>query len=65
MTGEVTVKLHMGSLRVVGRKSSDGVYNKGQATYGEGDKFDHRAAEGFIQLLGLQLIEFRRLHPLG
>jgi argininosuccinate synthase len=53
----------MGSMRIVGRKSDDGVYNKGHATYGAGDTFDHRAAEGFIQLLGLQLIEFRRLHP--
>jgi argininosuccinate synthase len=63
VTGEVTLKLHMGGMRVVGRKSDFGVYNKGHATYGVGDTFDHRAAEGFIQLLGLQLVEFRRLHP--
>jgi argininosuccinate synthase len=63
VTGEVTLKLHMGGLRVVARKSDGGVYNKGHATYGHGDTFDHKAAEGFIQLLGLQLVEFRRLHP--
>ena len=63
VTGEVTLKLHMGSMRIIGRKSEGGVYNKGHATYGVGDTFDHRAAEGFIQLLGLQLVEFRRLHP--
>ena len=63
VTGEVRLKLHKGSMRVVGRKSAFGVYNKGHATYGEGDTFDHRASEGFIQLLGMQLVEFRRLHP--
>jgi argininosuccinate synthase len=63
ITGEVRLKLHKGSMRVVGRKSAFGVYNKGHATYGEGDTFDHRASEGFIQLLGMQLVEFRRLHP--
>ena len=63
VTGDVRLKLHQGSMRVVGRKSPFGVYNHGHATYGEGDTFDHRAAEGFIQLLGMQLVEFRRLHP--
>lgn len=61
--GTVRVKLHKGSLRVIGRESKYGVYNKKLSTYGKEDKFDHRAAEGFIQLLGMQLIEFRRLHP--
>ena len=65
VTGEVTLKLHMGSCRVIGRKSAGGVYNKGHATYGHGDTFDHKTAEGFIQLLGLQLVEFRRLHPVS
>ncbi|MEO7094722.1 MAG: argininosuccinate synthase, partial [Polyangiales bacterium] len=65
VTGEVRLKLHKGSMRVVARKSDGGVYNHGHATYGEGDTFDHRAAEGFIQLLGMQLVEFRRLHPVG
>ena len=63
VTGEVTLKVHMGSMRIVGRQSAGGVYNKGHATYGQGDTFNHRAAEGFIQLLGMQLVEFRRLHP--
>ena len=63
VSGEVRLKLHKGSMRVVARKSDGGVYNHGHATYGEGDTFDHRAAEGFIQLLGMQLVEFRRLHP--
>jgi len=61
--GSVRVKLQKGSLRVIGRESRQGVYNKRLSTYGKDDKFDHRAAEGFIQLLGMQLVEYRRLHP--
>jgi argininosuccinate synthase len=60
--GEVTLRFHKGSMRVAGRTSPVGVYNHGLATYGTGDKFDHRAAEGFINLLGLSLHEFSRLH---
>ncbi len=62
VTGEVTLKLHQASLRVVGRTSPYGVYNQALSTYGKEDRFDHRAAEGFIQLTGLQLQEFARLH---
>lgn len=62
ITGEVRLKLHKGSMRVIGRSSAFGVYDKSQATYGEGDTFDHRASEGFIHLLGMQLVEFRKLH---
>jgi argininosuccinate synthase len=62
VTGEVTLKLHQGSLRVVGRTSPFGVYDQALSTYGREDRFDHRAAEGFIQLVGLQLQEYARLH---
>src|SRR5262252_227753 len=65
VTGEVTLKLFKGSLRAVGRSSEFGVYNKLLSTYGREDKFDHRAAEGFINLLGLQLQEYSRLHGGG
>jgi argininosuccinate synthase len=60
--GEVTLKLYRGSMRVVGRSSPHGLYNHALSTYGVEDKFDHRAAEGFIALLGLQLQEFSRQH---
>jgi argininosuccinate synthase len=60
--GDVTLKLFKGSLRVVGRRSAHGLYNHALSTYGVEDRFDHRAAEGFIQLLGLQLQEFSRQH---
>jgi argininosuccinate synthase len=62
INGEVNVRLFQGSLRVVGRSSPEGVYNRALSTYGREDRFDHRAAEGFIQLLGLQLQEFSRIH---
>ena len=62
VTGEVTVRLFKGSLAVVGRKSPYGIYNHAMSTYGVEDKFDHRAAEGFITLTGLQLHEYSRLH---
>ena len=60
--GEVTLKLFKGSLKVVGRSSPHGLYNHALSTYGVEDRFDHRAAEGFIHLLGLQLQEFSRQH---
>ncbi len=60
VTGTVTVQLFKGSLQVVGRTSPYGLYNHGLATYGREDRFDHRAAEGFIQLVGLQLGEWGR-----
>lgn len=61
--GTVQVKLHKGSMQVVARESPNGVYNRKLSTYGKEDQFDHRAAEGFIHLLGMQLVEYRRLHP--
>ena len=60
--GEVTLKLFKGSMKVVGRTSPHGLYNHALSTYGVEDRFDHRAAEGFIHLLGLQLQEFARQH---
>ena len=62
VSGEVTLKLFKGSMRVVGRSSPHGLYNHALSTYGVEDRFDHRAAEGFIHLLGLQLQEFSRQH---
>ncbi len=63
--GTVQVKLHKGSMQVVARESRFGVYNRKLSTYGKEDLFDHRAAEGFISLLGMQLVEYRRLHPVA
>ena len=53
VTGTVRVRLHKGTLAVVGRQSPYSLYEHGLATYGEGDVFDQRASEGFIRIFGL------------
>jgi len=53
VTGTVRMRLHKGSCAVVGRQSPYSLYQYELATYGEGDLFDQRAAEGFISLFGL------------
>ena len=53
VSGTVRLKLFKGDCRVVGRKSPFALYERGLATYDEGDRFDHSAAEGFIKIWGL------------
>ena len=53
VTGTVRLKLFKGGCRVVGRKSPFGLYEHSLATYDDGDRFDHSAAEGFIKIWGL------------
>jgi len=53
VTGNIRVKLSKGSCSVVGRKSTHSLYKKELSTYGKGDKFDQKLAEGFIKLWGL------------
>ena len=53
ITGSVRLRLHKGSCTVVGRASSISLYQHHLATYDTGDQFDHRAAEGFINIYGL------------
>ena len=53
VNGMVRIKLHRGSATVVGRSSSDSLYEPDMATYGAEDQFDHRAASGFIYVWGL------------
>ncbi len=54
VNGVVRVRLHKGNATVVGRASaSDSLYVPDMATYGGEDRFDHRAAEGFIYVWGL------------
>ena len=47
------VRLHKGSLRVVGRRADQPLYDFGLATYEEGDAYQHDAAVGFIHVFGL------------
>jgi argininosuccinate synthase len=54
VSGSVRIRLHRGNAIVVGRSSSsDSLYVPDMATYGSEDRFDHRAAEGFIYVWGL------------
>ncbi|WP_013320547.1 argininosuccinate synthase [Gloeothece verrucosa] len=53
VTGTVRVKLFKGKATIVGRKSDYSIYTPSLATYGADDKFDHKAAEGFIYIWGL------------
>ena len=53
VSGSTRLKLYRGDCRVVGRKSSNALYEPALATYDEGDRFDHTAAEGFIKIWGL------------
>jgi len=53
VNGTVRVKLFKGNATIVGRKSDNSLYSLEMATYGGDDKFDHKAAEGFIYVWGL------------
>ena len=53
VSGTVRVKLHKGTCTVAGRRSPHALYRHELATYGQGDTFDQRAAEGFISIYGL------------
>ncbi len=62
VTGLVRVKLFKGSVTLLGRTSPWSLYNEELATYTETDTFNHKAAEGFIQLYGLSLKTYSEVH---
>ncbi len=49
VTGSVRLKLFKGDCRIVGRASPHALYDPAVASFDTGDRFDHRAAEGFIK----------------
>ncbi|MBE9063099.1 argininosuccinate synthase [cf. Phormidesmis sp. LEGE 11477] len=53
VSGTVRIKLIKGNAVLAGRKSKNALYTDELSTYGSNDKFDHRAAEGFIYVWGL------------
>ena len=61
VTGTVRLRLHKGSIRVVGRKSPYLLYNRREATYGKDSTFDQRLATGFVSLWGLETTEANKL----
>lgn len=54
VTGWVKLKLFKGLVRVVGRGSQYGLYDRKMTTYMTGETFNRQAAAGFIELFGLQ-----------
>ena len=65
ISGTVRVKLFKGQAVVVGRKSPWSLYNLSLATYDKGDKFNQKAAEGFIHLWGLPVKTQAQVQLLG
>tara|TARA_A100001037_G_C15154055_1_gene642399 strand:+ start:4950 stop:6131 length:1182 start_codon:yes stop_codon:yes gene_type:complete len=55
VSGKVQVSLYKGKCTVTGRESGYGLYSKALATYDRDDEFDHKSAEGFINIFGLSL----------
>ena len=56
VTGRVRLKLHKGSVAVVGRESKYSLYDQDLVTFEEGQvAYDHRDANGFIKLNALRL----------
>jgi argininosuccinate synthase len=51
----VRLRFSSGECAVVGRRSDAALYDHALATYGAGDLFEQRHAEGFIRLWGLPL----------
>ncbi|MCX8204802.1 MAG: argininosuccinate synthase, partial [Candidatus Nezhaarchaeota archaeon] len=60
--GEVRLKLHRGSLRVVARSSPYSLYERGLVTYTGASSFDQSWAKGFIEIWGLQSVVARAKH---
>ncbi|AAM67618.1 argininosuccinate synthase [Buchnera aphidicola] len=53
VNGEVVLKLYKGSVIPVQKKSSNSLYSKEYATFGEDEVYKHSDAEGFIRLFSL------------
>ncbi|MFZ7132789.1 MAG: argininosuccinate synthase [Eubacteriales bacterium] len=55
VTGNIKLKLYKGNIINVGATSIYSLYNEEIASFTTGDLYDHKDAEGFIQLFGLPL----------
>ena len=63
VTGDVRLRLHKGTCTVVGRSAPRSLYRYELATYDREDRFDHKAAEGFISIYGLPVRTQNRAQP--
>ncbi len=55
VTGKVKLKLYKGNISPAGATSPYSLYNESIASFETGDLYDHKDAEGFINLFGLPL----------
>ncbi|MCL1866893.1 MAG: argininosuccinate synthase [Oscillospiraceae bacterium] len=55
VTGTVKLKLYKGNVIPAGSKSRYSLYSESLASFTTGDLYDHKDAEGFINLLGLPM----------
>ncbi len=62
VNGWVKLKLYKGAAHVIARKAPDGMYQRGQATYGKNSTFDQRLSAGFGALYALSTQTARHPH---
>lgn len=53
VNGDITLQLYKGNIKTLSRVSENSLYNKELATYTEKDAFNHKDAEGFINITSL------------
>lgn len=53
VSGDISLELYKGNIRTLSRVSENSLYNKELATYTEEDAFNHKDAEGFINITSL------------
>ena len=53
VTGKVRLKVYKGNLMIAGIESPNALYNEEISSFGASDLYDHKDAEGFINLFGL------------
>ncbi|MBK7105705.1 MAG: argininosuccinate synthase [Ignavibacteriae bacterium] len=53
VSGDVTLELYKGTIKILARISENSLYNQELATYTEEDTFNHKDAEGFINITSL------------
>jgi argininosuccinate synthase len=55
VTGEVRLKLYKGNIINAGVTSPYSLYDESIASFGDTDSYNHKNAEGFINLFGLPI----------
>ncbi|GBD90021.1 argininosuccinate synthase [bacterium BMS3Abin04] len=53
VSGEIMLELYKGNIKILSRESENSLYSQELATYTEKDTFNHKDAEGFINIISL------------